>query len=145
MLKSMRPNVRMQPLQTTQGSRPFSATSAGAHARFLTPSASKNKAGDCRRLYIVRDVPEDYAFAPLARKEISNIAWFSVEGTTLPKHHWGVEPFLARLRRWIKRSRKKRRSEKEPPSGRAHAEALHRELRARPSAAPAFRVRRDLA
>ena len=55
-------------------------------------------------------MPEDFAFAPLARKEISKVAWFPLDGNGLPKNHWGVEKFLAPLRRWIKRSRKKRRS-----------------------------------
>ena len=81
---------------------------AGARARAprLPAAVSLVK----RRLYIIRDVPEDFAFAPLARKEISKVAWFPLDGNGLPKNHWGVEKFLAPLRRWIKRSRKKRRS-----------------------------------
>lgn len=55
------------------------------------------------RMYIARDVPEDYAFAPQTRKEISLIQWFEFDA--LPKKTWSVLPFMARLRRWISRDK----------------------------------------
>lgn len=55
------------------------------------------------RMYICRDVPEDYAFAPQTRKEISTIQWFPLDA--LPKKTWSVMPFMARLRRWLNRDK----------------------------------------
>ncbi|CAH0478449.1 unnamed protein product [Peronospora belbahrii] len=52
------------------------------------------------RMYICPDVPEDYAFAPQTRKEISTIQWFTFDG--LPKKTWSVMPFMPRLKRWVK-------------------------------------------
>ncbi|EQC39915.1 hypothetical protein SDRG_02571 [Saprolegnia diclina VS20] len=51
------------------------------------------------RMYIITSVPEDFAFAPQTRKEISLIQWFEFDD--LPKKTWGVLPFMSRLRRWI--------------------------------------------
>ncbi|TYZ63293.1 hypothetical protein PybrP1_009082 [[Pythium] brassicae (nom. inval.)] len=55
------------------------------------------------RMYIARDVPEDYSFAPQTRKEISLIQWFEFDA--LPKKTWSVMPFMSRLRRWITRDK----------------------------------------
>lgn len=55
------------------------------------------------RMYIAKDVPEDYSFAPQTRKEISLIQWFEFDA--LPKKTWSVMPFMARLRRWINRDK----------------------------------------
>jgi len=55
------------------------------------------------RMYIAKDVPEEYNFAPQTRKEISLIQWFDFDA--LPKKTWSVMPFMSRLRRWITRDR----------------------------------------
>lgn len=55
------------------------------------------------RMYIAKDVPEDYTFVPQTRKEISLIQWFEFDA--LPKKTWSVMPFMSRLRRWITRDR----------------------------------------
>ncbi|KAE9334429.1 hypothetical protein PF008_g13974 [Phytophthora fragariae] len=52
------------------------------------------------RMYMCPDVPEDYAFAPQTRKEISTIKWFTFDA--LPKKTWSVMPFMSRLKRWVK-------------------------------------------
>lgn len=52
------------------------------------------------RMYMCTDVPEDYAFAPQTRKEISTIEWFAFDA--LPKKTWSVMPFMSRLKRWVK-------------------------------------------
>ncbi|CAI5720598.1 hypothetical protein KXD40_002201 [Peronospora effusa] len=52
------------------------------------------------RMYMCPDVPEDYAFAPQTRKEISTIEWFTFDA--LPKKTWSVMPFMPRLKRWVK-------------------------------------------
>ncbi|CAM9373798.1 unnamed protein product [Chrysoparadoxa australica] len=57
-------------------------------------------------MYIAQNVPEDYNFVPKVRKEISEVAWFPIDN--LPKGTYGVEPFINRLKRWIKRKRKRR-------------------------------------
>lgn len=49
-------------------------------------------------LYLVFDAPEDFCFAPTARKEISACEWFELEN--LPKT-FSVLPFMARLKRII--------------------------------------------
>lgn len=59
------------------------------------------------KIYFARNVPEDYAFEPLARNEISQIKWFDVD--TLPakvklkSKFFLVEQFLKPLSRWINR------------------------------------------
>lgn len=61
--------------------------------------------GKRRTNYVCRGVPEDFPFAPVARKEVSNIAWFPLD--QLPKPHFGVAPFIPQLHRWIKRHTKR--------------------------------------
>uniref|UniRef100_K3W6M7 Nudix hydrolase domain-containing protein n=1 Tax=Globisporangium ultimum (strain ATCC 200006 / CBS 805.95 / DAOM BR144) TaxID=431595 RepID=K3W6M7_GLOUD len=55
------------------------------------------------RMYLAKNVPEDYHFAPQTRKEISLIQWFDFD--SLPKKTWCVMPFMSRLRRWISRDK----------------------------------------
>lgn len=55
------------------------------------------------RMYICDDVPEDFAFAPQTRKEISLIEWFALDA--LPKKTWSVMPFMSRLKRWVNRDK----------------------------------------
>jgi len=59
-----------------------------------------------RTCYVCRGVPENFLFAPVARKEISEVSWHEL--TDLPKHTFAVLPFLAQLRKWIKRDNRKR-------------------------------------
>ncbi|KAF4323746.1 hypothetical protein BBO99_00000872 [Phytophthora kernoviae] len=60
------------------------------------------------RMFLCTDVPEDYAFAPQTRKEISTIEWFGFD--SLPKKTWSVMPFMSRLKRWVKSSKKEKRT-----------------------------------
>ncbi|KAG5178281.1 hypothetical protein JKP88DRAFT_188627, partial [Tribonema minus] len=61
--------------------------------------------GQQSTMFIVPDVPEDFNFAPRVRKEISAIEWFPIDD--LPKHTYGVEPFLKRLARWLERDQQR--------------------------------------
>ena len=66
-----------------------------------------NGAGKRRTNYVVVGVPEDFPFAPVARKEVSNVNWFPLD--SIPKPSFGVTPFLNPLRQWIKKQKKKSR------------------------------------
>ncbi|OQR94336.1 mRNA decapping enzyme [Achlya hypogyna] len=62
------------------------------------------------RMYIITCVPDDFAFAPQTRKEISLIQWFEFDD--LPKKTWGVLPFMSRLRRWITSKKNEKKGKK---------------------------------
>ena len=65
--------------------------------------------GDTRKrrtCYVCRGVPLDFPFRPVARKEVAEVAWHELDA--LPKHTYAVLPFLAQLRRWIKRDNRRR-------------------------------------
>jgi len=55
------------------------------------------------RMFIAKDVPEDFPFAPRTRKEISLIQWFEFDA--LPKKTWCVLPFIPQLRRLLNREK----------------------------------------
>ena len=57
--------------------------------------------GKRRTAYVVVGVPEDFPFEPVARKEVSSVAFFPLDD--LPKSSYGVIPFLGPLRRWIRK------------------------------------------
>ena len=60
-------------------------------------------------LFVATNVPESTMFMPQTRKEISEVAFFSLD--ELPKSTYGVYPFIPKLRRWIavnQRTRNKR-------------------------------------
>lgn len=59
-----------------------------------------------RTCYVCLGVPEDFDFAPVARKEVDEIQWFDIDD--MPKT-FAVLPFLGRLRGWIKKRNKKKR------------------------------------
>lgn len=59
--------------------------------------------GKRRTCYVCRGVPEDFPFAPVVRKEVAKIDWYPLND--LPRHTYAVSPFLAQLRRWIKKRR----------------------------------------
>ena len=61
--------------------------------------------GKQRTCYVVPNVPLDFPFAPVCRKEVSEIHWFDIGD--LPKNSFAVMPFMAPLRRWIKKYCKK--------------------------------------
>lgn len=97
------------------------------------------------RLFVVKGVPDDFAFETQTRKEVSAIAWFPVynligyvlgkgnssvaaivdpvgSGKTLsPSRFWGVKPYLGPLRQWLavngkgKRGRKRKHKKGEAP------------------------------
>mmetsp|Transcript_23953 Transcript_23953/g.47991 ORF Transcript_23953/g.47991 Transcript_23953/m.47991 type:complete len:703 (-) Transcript_23953:16-2124(-) len=59
-----------------------------------------------RTCYVCRGVPESYPFQPVARKEVSEVAWHDLN--SLPKQTYAVLPFLGKLKGWIKRDNRKR-------------------------------------
>lgn len=59
-----------------------------------------------RTCYVCRGVPETFPFEPVARKEVSQVAWHDL--TNLPKPSYAVMPFMAQLKRWIKKDNRKR-------------------------------------
>jgi len=60
--------------------------------------------GKQRVAYVVANIPKDFDFEPVARKEVSQIGWFPVDD--IPRPNFGVIPFLPKLRKWIKQYRK---------------------------------------
>jgi mRNA-decapping enzyme subunit 2 len=61
--------------------------------------------GKRRTCYVCRGVPEDFPFAPVARKEVSKIAWYPLD--KIPKPNYAVQPFLPQLHKWIKKRQAK--------------------------------------
>ena len=57
-----------------------------------------------RTCYVCRGVPEDFPFAPVARKEVKDIQWFDIYD--IPKKSYAVTPFIKQLRRWIRKNAK---------------------------------------
>ena len=51
------------------------------------------------RLYVATNVSETYPFEPQTRKEISKVEFHDIDD--LPKSHYGVLPFIQKLKRWI--------------------------------------------
>jgi mRNA-decapping enzyme subunit 2 len=60
--------------------------------------------GKRRTMYICRGVPEDFPFAPVARKEVSDIQWWGLDD--LPKKTFNLKMFLKGTHRWIKQQGK---------------------------------------
>ncbi|KAL3817617.1 hypothetical protein ACHAXA_006506 [Cyclostephanos tholiformis] len=60
-----------------------------------------------RTAYVCRGVPEDFPFEPVARKEVSEVAWHAL--TSLPKQTFAVIPFMGQLKRWIRDDNNRRR------------------------------------
>jgi mRNA-decapping enzyme subunit 2 len=60
-----------------------------------------------RTAYVCRGVPEDFPFEPVARKEVSEVAWHDL--TSLPKQTFAVIPFVGQLKRWIRDDNNRRR------------------------------------
>lgn len=58
--------------------------------------------GKRRTYYICHGVPEDFPFDPVARKEVSAVAWHPLE--KVPKKNYAVLPILPKVKRWIKRN-----------------------------------------
>ncbi|KAL7527168.1 hypothetical protein ACHAXR_004488 [Thalassiosira sp. AJA248-18] len=67
---------------------------------------TENDTNKRRTCYVCRGIPESFPFAPVARKEISEVSWHEL--TSLPKHTYAVLPFMAQLRKWIKRDNRRR-------------------------------------
>mmetsp|Transcript_1454 Transcript_1454/g.1951 ORF Transcript_1454/g.1951 Transcript_1454/m.1951 type:complete len:565 (-) Transcript_1454:54-1748(-) len=59
------------------------------------------ESGKRRTMYVCRGVPEDFPFAPVARKEVSAVQWHEIDN--IPKKSFAVQPFMKQLRRWIKK------------------------------------------
>jgi mRNA-decapping enzyme subunit 2 len=70
--------------------------------------------GKRRTCYVCRGVPEDFVFAPVARKEVSAVEWHDLDD--LPKRSFAVLPFLSQLRRWIRENTKSSSSSKSKKS-----------------------------
>jgi mRNA-decapping enzyme subunit 2 len=58
--------------------------------------------GKRRTCYVVVNVPEDFPFAPVCRKEVSNIVWHPIDA--IPSlSTFAVMPFYKKLRKWIQK------------------------------------------
>jgi mRNA-decapping enzyme subunit 2 len=75
----------------------------------------EDNGGKRRTCYVIAGVPEDFPFAPVSRKEVSNIAWFGIEN--IPPS-FGVLPFMKPLRNWIKKKAKKKQRDQSSGKGR---------------------------
>ena len=62
--------------------------------------------GKLRTCFVCYGVPEDFPFAPVARKEVSAVAWHDID--ELPKKSFAVIPFMRGLRKWIQKNGKQR-------------------------------------
>ena len=71
--------------------------------KLVYTEADTNKRRTC---YVCRGVPENFPFEPVARKEVSEIAWHEL--SSLPKQTFAVLPFLSQLHKWIRRDNRKR-------------------------------------
>ena len=60
--------------------------------------------GKLRTCFVCYGVPEDFPFAPVARKEVSVVAWHDIDD--LPKKSFAVIPFMRGLRKWIQKNGK---------------------------------------
>ncbi|GKY97441.1 hypothetical protein MPSEU_000702600 [Mayamaea pseudoterrestris] len=58
--------------------------------------------GKRRTSYVCCGVPNDFPFAPVARKEVASVGWHDVDN--LPSRTYAVIPFVSQLKRWIKRN-----------------------------------------
>ena len=58
--------------------------------------------GKHRTFFICHRVPEDFPFAPVARKEVAAVAWHPID--KVPKKNFAVLPLLPKVKRWIKRT-----------------------------------------
>ena len=64
--------------------------------------------GKRRTMYVCRGVPDNFPFAPVARKEVSKVSWHRIDD--LPKRSYAVLPFMKQLRKWIKKRGSSRKS-----------------------------------
>ncbi|GAX24918.1 mRNA-decapping enzyme subunit 2 [Fistulifera solaris] len=64
----------------------------------------KDDNGKSRIAYVVVGVPEDFPFQPVARKEVSDVSWFSLD--EIPKNSYAVLPFMGHLKNWIRKNKK---------------------------------------
>lgn len=64
--------------------------------------------GKSRTCYVCHGVPEDFPFAPVARKEVSAVEWHDLRD--LPKKSFAVVPFISGLKNWIRKNKPKDRS-----------------------------------
>lgn len=78
-----------------------------------------------KSVYICRGVPEEFPFEPVARKEVSEVAFHSIDN--LPKKTFGVLPFIGQLKKWIKKDNKRREGRNATPKGRKGSSARRRE------------------
>jgi mRNA-decapping enzyme subunit 2 len=60
----------------------------------------QEESGKKRTCYVVANVPKDFPFGAIARKEVSRIAWHPID--SIPKHSFAVVPFLGQLKSWIR-------------------------------------------
>lgn len=61
--------------------------------------------GKLRTCYVCYGVPDDFPFAPVAKKEVSDVQWHDLND--LPKKSFAVLPFVKGLKNWIRRHVKK--------------------------------------
>lgn len=51
------------------------------------------------KVYVIRDVPEDFVFQPQVRKEVKEARFWPLDA--LPKNSWNVQPCIAHVKRWV--------------------------------------------
>ena len=73
-------------------------------------SYQETSTGKRRTAYICKGVPMDFPFAPVARKEVSKVQWFSLKD--IPKKTFALLPFLGRLKAWKNKYCKKKSRDK---------------------------------
>eukprot|EP00615_Pteridomonas_danica_P007011 CAMPEP_0114338264 /NCGR_PEP_ID=MMETSP0101-20121206/6918_1 /TAXON_ID=38822 ORGANISM="Pteridomonas danica, Strain PT" /NCGR_SAMPLE_ID=MMETSP0101 /ASSEMBLY_ACC=CAM_ASM_000211 /LENGTH=227 /DNA_ID=CAMNT_0001470783 /DNA_START=590 /DNA_END=1273 /DNA_ORIENTATION=+ len=60
-------------------------------------------------MFIVPGLPEDFAYTPRARKEISEVRFFDLENP-LPNEKFNFNKYKTKLKQWIKKYQKQQRS-----------------------------------
>mmetsp|Transcript_14917 Transcript_14917/g.28084 ORF Transcript_14917/g.28084 Transcript_14917/m.28084 type:complete len:694 (-) Transcript_14917:177-2258(-) len=94
-------------------------TSDGQMVSWNTPLREENAIrftegggnGKLRTCYVCHGVPDDFPFAPVARKEVSDVQWHDLNN--LPTKSFAVMPFIKGLKIWIQRHAKKKKKKNE--------------------------------
>ncbi len=80
--------------------------------------------GKLRTCYVCHGVPEGFPFAPVARKEVSDVRWFPIDN--FPKRTFAAIPFMKGLKNWIRKNHPSggggKKRNKTPKSGKKREE-----------------------
>ena len=88
--------------------------------------------GKQRYCYIVIGVPEEFPFSPVARKEVASVQWHPIDD--VPKPNFAVMPFVAQLKKWLrknnqKQSKPRKRTPKRGTASRDNTPTKQKEVR----------------